>query len=240
MKLIRISKTSFSDLLRPTKCDICGNYPFLPCLDIFGHKVCIKHRKEGTISHCSFCGRFCLQKNSLMISDGVFCCPRCIGDIPKDNKELGQMAFSIRNYYKECGLGEIPRFWVNQVKYDQLLQREGRVCLAYAEKRVDCYDIYLYEGLSRTIYISTLAHEVLHLWLWDHNLDPEADIREGFCNLGSYMIMKQLKTEDSRFRMRMYERDTDILYGGGFRKMKAIYDKGGWQSVIAFLKNEKL
>jgi len=158
-----------------------------------------------------------------------------MNDVPKVSQELGQIAFSIRKYYRECGLGELPKFWVYQVKYDQLLKKDGKVILAYAEKQSNYYNIYLYEGLSRIIYTSTLAHEVLHLWQWEHNIVLPADLREGFCNLGSYMVMKNIKTEDAIMRIKMYERDTDPIYGDGFRKMKNIYDNGGWPAVIDFL-----
>lgn len=236
MKLRRVPTYTILDILHPTRCDICGKYPLIFAIDMFGHKVCFKHRKEGKIGKCYFCGSFCFTEQSVMVSRNIYSCHHCNTNTPKIS-ELGQMASYIRDYYRGCGLGELPRFWVNQVKYDYLIKnRDGRACLAYAQKQVDnSYEICLYEGLSRMIYLSTLAHEVLHLWLWEHGLNPADDIREGFCNLGSYMVMKQVGTQAARLRMKMYERDPDVIYGNGFRKMKAIFDKGGWSEVIESL-----
>ncbi len=233
MKLSHIPAYTILDLLHPTRCDICGKYPLIPTIDAFGHKVCFKHRKIGKIGKCYFCGSFCFINQSTMVAPNVFRCQHCNENIPQIS-EFGQMASYIRDYYRGCGVGELPRFWVNQVRYEELSQtQDRRVCLAYAQKQAaNSYEICLYEGLSRMIYLSTLAHEVLHLWLWEHGLNPADDVREGFCNLGSYMVLKQIGTPEARLRMKMYERDSDIIYGNGFRKMKAIFDKGGWPTVI--------
>lgn len=93
--------------------------------------------------------------------------------------------------------------------------------------------------MSRTSYTSVLAHEMLHLWQYKNGLSLRQDICEGFCNLGSYEILKSIGTQVAKSRMAIMEKPTDPIYGDGFRKVKVVYDRGGCAEVINKIKSIK-
>ena len=99
---------------------------------------------------------------------------------------------------------------------------------------------YVLRHLSKTCYAGVLAHEMLHLWQNKNGLSPRRDICEGFCNLGSFEILKSIGTQVAISRISALEQDPDSIYGEGFRRVKAVYDSGGWPAVINKLKNVKL
>lgn len=80
---------------------------------------------------------------------------------------------------------------------------------------------------------------MLHLWQYKHQLNPRPEICEGFCNLGSYEVLKSIGTEVALSRITHLEKDPDPIYGEGFRKVKSVYDTGGWQAVITKIKRKK-
>ena len=73
-----------------------------------------------------------------------------------------------------------------------------------------------------------------------NGLSPRREICEGFCNLGSFEILKSIGTQVAISRISALEQDPDPIYGEGFRRVKAVYDSGGWPAVINKLKNVKL
>lgn len=99
---------------------------------------------------------------------------------------------------------------------------------------------YVLRHLSKTCYAGVLAHEMLHLWQNKNGLSPRRDICEGFYNLESFEILKSICTQVAISRISALEQDPDPIYGEGFRRVKAVYDSGGWPAVINKLKNVKL
>ena len=72
-------------------------------------------------------------------------------------------------------------------------------------------DIYVLRHLSKTCYAGVLAHEMLHLWQNKNGLSPRRDICEGFCNLGSFEILKSNGTQVAISRISALEQDPDPI-----------------------------
>ena len=60
------------------------------------------------------------------------------------------------------------------------------------------YKIYILSNLHQTEFKSVLAHEFLHVYLFENNYQLSPEIREGFCNLGSELIYEN---ENSKYSM---------------------------------------
>lgn len=56
--------------------------------------------------------------------------------------------------------------------------------LAYNRKP---YDIHVIQNLSRAGFTGVLAHEVLHLWQYNYDLNTPSLLCEGMCELYSYL-----------------------------------------------------
>ena len=58
------------------------------------------------------------------------------------------------------------------------------------------YHIYVLSNLHRIIFNAVLAHELLHVYLFQNQLtDLDSDVERGFCNLGSNLIYEHYNTE---------------------------------------------
>jgi hypothetical protein len=95
--------------------------------------------------------------------------------------------------------------------------------------------IYILSHLPLTMFRAVLAHELMHVYLFERDLDLRSDIREGFCNLGSEMVYKDTRSEFAKFRLLNMEKSQDPDYGFGYRKMSQLLDKRGWRYLLETL-----
>ena len=94
------------------------------------------------------------------------------------------------------------------------------------------YHIYILSNLHRIIFNAVLAHELLHVYLFQHHLVLESDVREGFCNLGSNIVYDHYGSKLGEYRIISMEESSDPDYGLGFKKMKSILDQIGWGRLL--------
>ena len=139
------------------------------------------------------------------------------------------------------------------------------------------HEITLLTGLPRLQFCGVLAHELLHVWLNEANLQPPTQLMEGFCNLGSHIVYTTAAAAGGggsrndlgnhhHGRLRRYnnnennnnpnrrrlalpndddstaalatvllqqmQQDPDPVYGDGYRIMKQIYERQGWDGVL--------
>ena len=208
-------------------CLICG-HPLWGTyyVDSYGNKVCEQHYE--TVVHCSCCGCFC-GKESVDLSDGVIVCKDCHQNIPSD-EECKQIIRHIRRVYRSLPIGAIPSFRLLRIPAAEW--SEGRSVSGLASRAGRTYSIKVPEYLSKTVLAEVLAHEMLHLWLYDKGVSKKQRIIEGFCNLGSFEILSRIKTEKARVKRESILENPDAIYGDGFRIVKKVYDDLGWDGVI--------
>ena len=101
------------------------------------------------------------------------------------------------------------------------------------------YHIYILSNLHKEIFNAVLAHELLHVYLFQNQIDLKSDIREGFCNLGSSLIYENYRSKLSKYKLKNMNENIDPDYGIGFRKMKSMRDKIGWKSLLKKLPRMK-
>lgn len=61
------------------------------------------------------------------------------------------------------------------------------------------FKIFILKSLPKTFFAGFLAHEYMHVWQYQHNINPPIDICEGFCNLGSMAMYQKINTKFSTF-----------------------------------------
>jgi len=101
------------------------------------------------------------------------------------------------------------------------------------------HSITMLTGLPKLQFDSVLAHELLHVWLNEKNLDLPDEQTEGFCNLGAALICEQEQSDFSRILLKKLAEDPDKVYGDGYRKMKKRLEEIGWPELIREVLNYK-
>ena len=99
------------------------------------------------------------------------------------------------------------------------------------------YHIFILFGLPRIEFEAVLAHELLHVWLYQNNVTLSLSSIEGFCNLGRYLIYKNDGSQFSTIHLLAMENSEDFTYGTEYKKMKAQLNKIGWKELISSITN---
>ena len=202
-----------------------------------GNAVCADHTAD-TIPRCVSCHRFCDPRQSTPLSHGAYLCPICCSDVVNRQTAAAIVSY-IRRAYIKAGLGEIKNWRLKVTDLDTMYNRHGNINVrGYASIFCGNYELYVLRHLSRVAFANVLAHELLHIWQFNHHLDPIPPLCEGFCNMGSYYVLQHIGNDEAHAFMAMHENNTDPVYGNGFRIVKAAYDHGGWDEARTLLTNK--
>ena len=98
------------------------------------------------------------------------------------------------------------------------------------------YQIYILDRLPTIEFEAVLAHEYLHVWLYNNNINLPPAQREGFCNLASAYLYEQNGSKLSQIHLNSMNTNSDPNYGEGYRKMKILLEKKGWKSLLQTLR----
>ena len=105
------------------------------------------------------------------------------------------------------------------------------------QKHSKVYNIYILDNLTELVFDAVLAHELLHVWLFENDLDYNAFLTEGFCNLGAMLIYDRSSTELAKVQLDVMNKNTDTNYGEGYRSVRKCLEKSGWFRLIGDFKN---
>lgn len=217
------------------KCIIChkgvnGEY----FVDWAGNKACVTHKNE--LVQCASCFQYCTS-SAIDIGAGQKLCSRCQKNRVKSEDTIKISDF-IKRLYDNWGLSLVSNWTLKLISADEMLQKTGNTkTRGLAESFDNNYTIYIYRELSRVQFAKTLAHEMLHIYQYQHNIESSDKAKyEGFCNLGSYQILKQINNVEARAAIKNLKESDDPIYGDGFRTMLGFFENGGWTEAISKLK----
>lgn len=216
------------------KCYVCGKILFTTYyIDWGGHKVC-SECAEST-PRCVCCGQFC-DSNSIDVGTGERLCTYCQQHYMK-KKDCARIVRFINRIYSKSVIGEIHNWKLKVMDAPKMLEVTGSPRVrGLAEKRGDIYTVYIFRQLSKVQFANVLAHELLHIWMYNRKLDPPPEYCEGFCNLGSYIVLSNIDIEEAKMGRKALMQSDDPIYGEGFRICKLLYEEGGWPKVINEIK----
>ena len=225
------------------KCHVCGNsIEGKYRIDRYKNCVCSNHLNTPT---CFCCGRFC-NDSAKSVSPNLKVCITC----QKKRIESDSAARMLPFVYKVYGnLGfRLPGYKIKLISVSEmqaLCNSDGdSFPLGLAQKKGEEYTINVIHDLSRIKFVDVIAHEILHTWQWERFIDPPDIICEGFCNFGSYLVLKELMiqhpTEETDMALWALMKNPDEVYGDGFREIRDIYDIRGFKAVIEFVKQWKI
>lgn len=91
----------------------------------------------------------------------------------------------------------------------------------YTDGRADmrAVKIRILAGLPREACEATIAHEMMHAWMFlDGQPDHAMPLEEGACNLAGYYIHQESGTPTSRFQREQMFKSPNVVYGEGLRR----------------------
>ena len=241
-------------------CTVCGKpTPSGSRADDGSFFVCPECMKKP---RCFACG---LPADADTLPDGRVICGRCDTDAVSDSAAAERIFRQVRRDLRErlgiftdheiafalidrptmhrfaAGIGDNPNelgLFVHKVDYltQEQRDRKGRVVSRKTEKSSESFDIYALDFMPPERLEYVCAHELAHDWMAEHypNItDPV--IKEGFAEYVGWLYNR---TYGRASLNRQIEKNIDPVYGGGFRRMKRIADRGGFEGVRRYLESK--
>ena len=190
------------------------------------------------LPRCEFC-----QLPSAVITDaGDRLCRECAKDCIKDKTE----AEKVMNDVRKVLTAKFKMTTKHKITYevgnrkDLNLEADGKHNeLGWFDpkeiRNKPHYTIRILTGLPRDVFRSVGAHELAHDWMKEElpHLSDKPEIREGFAEFVAWSFSK---VEGNKRMMEYTERRTDEVYGGGFRKVRAMMGNAKtapeWKSIL--------
>ncbi len=238
--------TCYTNHILP-RCDICdqpleGRYQ----TDFWGHAYHLEHAR--VLSECSTCGRLICEQitgGGHKLSDGRFLCTFCNETAVTDEYMIESSLRHVKRLFASEGLDgfpdNIPITLVDKPTLIRLSESYSGNTQGFTEQNIQTLNgkiisrqnhIYILSHLPLTMFQAVLAHELLHVYLFEHGLDLRSNIREGFCNLGSELVYQNSPSEFAQFRLANMQASQNPDYGAGYRKMSGILYKYGWSYLL--------
>ena len=232
------------------KCDIC----LQPIDDLFvednyGNTYHNYHR--STMPLCESCNRIISRNTTdggVKINKERNICNLCFDYVIRDNMETNAIYKDIRKQLNSLGIENIPKeipirlvdskndlqkisktFFPNGLqgytKYDY--QKIGK------KKINENYTIFILSNLHEISFRAVLAHELLHVYLFNNNIALRKSLVEGFCNLGSEHVYRSFpENKIAKLKLESMFKDDDPEYGKGFRIMSSELESIGWKDLL--------
>lgn len=217
------------------KCYLCGK----PIVDSYytdwcKHKVCTNHKFP--VPRCVSCGQYC-NETAVDIGTGALFCPYCQEHMVNKAESPHIIGF-IRKIYNVSPIGNITNWHLKVVDAPTLYRMTGDInTRGLAQRYGNDYTIFIFRHLSKVQFANVLAHEMLHIWQYNRMINASSMYMEGFCNLGSYVVMKAIDNVESHATIERMMNSPDPIYGEGFRLMKRFFEQNQWESAINELIN---
>lgn len=229
-------------------CSICnteigaGQYFY----DSYGHFAHSHH----SIEYCPICQRIIGKYSSngkTEYSDGRFICGFCNqNEKPvRETSQLNQIYFAALGLLKEKGF-EFPKNIKVSLVSMEVFREAGYPPTIYGlnTSQVGVFEVKHHVkvlwGLPMLLCTGVVAHELLHVWQNSEGLKPETTISEGLCELGAALVYKRSGSKLGELLFSNTEKNLITEYSEGFKIMKHLLEKHGWQSVRDYVtKNSK-
>lgn len=238
------------------RCVYCGK-PLMGeyLIDYWGDTYCKEHKEQYPA--CAFCGRLIppAQQEPPAQSHGSMRCPVCRSTAVETSAQAQPVFARLKQWVGSQGLryNNLP---IDLRLYDrsrllELLKgsRETRalgVTLSTTQIQngqplhTDVQGVAVLQGMPATLFQGVIIHELGHVWLVVQNVrNLPLWAEEGFCQLLAHRYYTDLATNEAGYHATSIERDTDPIYGEGFRRVKAVADAMGFARLLETLQTTK-
>lgn len=215
--------------------------------DSWGHQACTQHGGRKT-QQCHVCARLIGQATSqggVQYGDGRIVCGLCRMSEVTTPAQIEQSRQRVLQALHAVGFDYIPNYIAVSLGDKQTLNRSlgrGGNCHGFTktiERTVNGqkhseHSIFILYGLPRLMFEGVLAHELIHVWLNERQLNHHAPREiEGFCNLGTAWIYQEDATPLANVLLERMQKSADPVYGEGYRRQLKRVQSQGWVATIA-------
>lgn len=238
------------------RCAYCGK-PLMSeyLVDHWGTKYCKEHQSQYPT--CAFCGRLVppQQQDQGAQSGERVRCPVCRASAVESLPQARALFQDLMRQLDAKGLryNNVPLQidLVDRARLAQLMNgRSGVDALGVTTNsthmlnrqivRTEVNGIAVLRGLPSTLFRGVCVHELGHAWLTLLGIQGLPSwAEEGFCELLSYRFYYELNTGESRQHAEGIEKNPDPVYGEGFRRVRAMADRVGFQRFLETLRTTK-
>jgi LIM domain len=234
------------------KCSLCddiirGEY----LQDFWGNSYCLRHDSDAPV--CDSCGRFIAEhttEGGVRYDDGRFVCnlcrPKSITDIDEILGLVHEVAGHMRSVCMKFDYNGIRIHLIGRDEMQKLSGHHSDGLRGFTDYREDFrvfgrshdrrMDMYLLYGMPRMELVSTIAHELGHVWQFNRGrFRNDRAWNEGSCNYAAYLVLARYRGRESAFFRSSLSRDDNDVYGEGFRRVKALADAEGNKTWLRHL-----
>lgn len=231
------------------RCALCsgiiqGEY----ILDYWGNGYHKRHK--GVTNTCEYCARFIsdeLTGGGVRYSDGRHICGICRKDAITDVALAKEIMLEVAEHLEQSGIridtNRITLHLTGLKNMQELLGRGSHSLMGftdYFEKRLAFgfktsrkIDIYILYGIPKIDLVSTLAHEMMHVWQFVRGrLKNDKAFSEGSCNYAAYLVLRHYDASERGYIIHNMLQDEDPLYGEGFRRVKRYVSAEGTKTWL--------
>ncbi len=248
--------TCFQEQVVP-RCAYCGK-PLIGefLVDQWGTKFHKEHEKQ--YPHCDFCGRLILpqqQERGGANKPESMRCPVCRSTAIETVNEAQPLFRQCIQWVSRQGLkynnqklslelvdrAKLARYLSTHIEPHALgatmsstYVQDGRIV------QTEIGGVAVLQGLPASLFQGVTVHELGHVWLLVQgisNLPMWAE--EGFCELLAQRFHAEMNTPEHHYYARNIERNPNPVYGEGYRHVRAIADKLGFERFIQHLSMTK-
>ncbi len=243
------------------KCSLCGKTVEGKLLkDYWGNIYHPQH--SGRETQCDYCGRFISQRltgGGITHADGRRICGLClktaVGDEGRGKNLLQEVARRLGRHGLTGALNKCRFYLVDRNKLSRISKQpknsvEETGFTHYQSTMVNNrlssvkIDIYILTDLPEMHFISTAAHEIMHVWQYlNAPLENDKALCEGSCNYAAYLVLKEHRDERKRnhsdralYLIDSLFKSRNRYYGQGFRRIHRYVEKRGIQRWLSHLK----
>lgn len=229
-------------------CEKCGKH-LIGIVKVYKNK---KYHPE-CLYFCSACHRITSKettKGVYQYSDGRIICGVCKKSAVTKPWSINKIKRQLLTGLENLGFEGIPLNFDLSLVDKEIITRHSRAHhtqgltvtqKSYSKKAGTQlkHHILVLNGLPEILFKGVLAHEILHIWQNEHGFKLAQKYTEGLCNLGSYWVYKNDKSELAQIFLKKLIEDEDRIYGVGFRLMLKKFENKEWQPFIKELLQNK-
>lgn len=226
------------------RCDLCGGVVSGEyIIDYWGNAYHLRHQGEAPC--CDSCSRFIspeLTGGGVRYDDGRYICNICRPTSVKSIDEILALIDEVAEHLERLGMKVDYRgLQVHLVGRSQMQDISGRNHSGlrgftdYSEdwrflgraknRRINMYLLY---AMPRMELISTIAHELTHVYLFNHgHFDSDPVFIEGSCNYAAFLVLGRYPGRESAFFRANMASDPDPVYGAGFNRVREYAEADG-------------
>ncbi|UCE24085.1 MAG: protein DA1, partial [Candidatus Zixiibacteriota bacterium] len=235
------------------RCGVCGEV-------IYGHYIIdgrgntVHSTHKDKLPNCDYCGSFITQNltgGSQTYEDGRTVCGLCVKTAINDIDEARQLMAEIIVSMAARGINidekKIPLELVDLPRMKQKMsgnyddpsgfttyKRESVIPGIWS---VRDFNIYVLHGMPRAQCAFTLAHELMHVWLFKNApSDISHILTEGSCQYAASLMLLGLDDPEAGMVWRKTKEDPDPIYGEGLRNVDAYVQRVGIDGWLEYLK----